>query len=652
VLIPAPLAATVEVRFAPLADRDRFDPAAWRREPLARDPARVGWWALDVDALALPDGDYEYELLLDGDAKHPVADPWAEELVRFGGYRGLFRVRGGRRWRPPFRWDDELPAGTRLPENDEMVIYEMPLRWMAGGAGSAVSEDVRQVGLGTFERVLFDRLDELTDLGVNCIELLPVQDSADTLNWGYGSRFFFTTDVDMGDPVDLKLLVKRCHQRGIRVILDVVMNHARDCPLAPLADDWFFLPPGEAGRAEEPGRGDDYGARLFRYRRPAPDGSFPAREFHYALAEFWVREYHVDGFRIDEFRGIDHWEFVQAFRDRAWGAHRALFPDRPFLVIAEDSWRRTQIVHDDPANPNGRRVVDAMWNFSFRDESRRLLHDEIRTAWGRPPRRARVEALLSGRDTVGGDVFQRGFGDLAQAVNYVTSHDVEALGEQRFMNDALGRLLRERGLGDGSVESVRWVVDHLGGLHAGYEEAHADALDRARSAFALLLTAVGIPMFLAGEEFADVHDLAHGDWRLKMSDPVDWRRREQPGHDAMRSAVRELVRLRTSHPALQRNEVECFHFHPAFDENAGTRVFAYCRTDGRPTGEGGQVVVVANAGARDFAEYVIPWPWAGHPSVRVHEHGAPLTGAPLHVGVQDARAALSLAGFQVRVFAT
>src|SRR5437016_13689099 len=82
-----------------------------------------------------------------------------------------------------------------------------------------------------FDRVIFDHLDALADLGINAIELLPIQDSPATLSWGYGSRFFFAPDFDMGGPVDLKVLIKRCHQRGIRVILDVVMNHANACPL-------------------------------------------------------------------------------------------------------------------------------------------------------------------------------------------------------------------------------------------------------------------------------------------------------------------------------------------------------------------------------------------------------------------------------------
>src|SRR5581483_5496182 len=193
-------------------------------------------------------------------------------------------------------------------------------------------------------------------------------------NWGYGTRFFFAPDLDMGSPVDLKFFIKQCHRRGIRVILDVVMNHsAVKCPLLALAEDWFYLPPG----GDEEGDRPAWGGRAFRYVRPAPDGHHPAREFHYAMAEFWVREYHVDGFRLDEFKGINNWDFVQAFREKAWAEHRRLFPGRPFLVVAEDSWRRAEVTQDLPTNPNGRQVADAIWNFAYRDEVRRLLRAGI-----------------------------------------------------------------------------------------------------------------------------------------------------------------------------------------------------------------------------------------------------------------------------------
>jgi len=634
--IPAPDASSVELRIASFQDRDRFG-ERWRYTPLVRGDD--GYWEANLGALDLADGVYEYEFVLDGDRAAPVADPWAREITRFGGYRGLLHVRGGLEWAPPFDWSDELPPGTILPENNRIVIYEMPLRWMEG-------DTTRQVGLGTFEKVAFAHLDRLADAGINCIELLPVQDSADTLNWGYGTRFFFAPDFDMGPPVELKWFIKRCHQRGIRVILDVVMNHARECPLAGLAWRRHFIE-----RSEEPGRGEDYGGQMFRYREPV-DGRHWARQFHFEMARYWIDEYRVDGFRVDEFKGIDNWEFIQQFRDVAWQAFRSRFPDRPFIVIAEDSWTRSAIVRDDRDNPDGRKVVDAMWNFSYRNDLRRLLLNEVDTAYGQPSRRERIAGLLSGRRCW--DDWQKrfdgGFGDMAQAIGYLTSHDVEKNGERRLMNHVLSSLLRYFGHGDGSFEHVRAVAAEFHRDPGRTDEVwglYRDALDRVRSGYALLMTSVTIPMLLAGEEFADIHDTNHYDWQLKMSDPVDWYRRDHAGHRETAAAVADLVWLRNGHPALHRNEIEFFHFHPTIDENGGHRVFAYCRSAGRPLGGSGQVVVIANAGAESYPNYELPWPWSGSWTERGRRSGAGSLSA-----LGNGRAALSLAPFEVRVFET
>ena len=77
--IPAPLAAAVRVRFAPLQDRDVFSPPAWQSRPLPPG-GRPGWWSFDPAALGLPDGDYEYEFLPDN-LPYAVADPYAAEIT-------------------------------------------------------------------------------------------------------------------------------------------------------------------------------------------------------------------------------------------------------------------------------------------------------------------------------------------------------------------------------------------------------------------------------------------------------------------------------------------------------------------------------------------------------------------------------------------
>ena len=645
--LPVKDGSQVAIRYAPVNTRDNFNPENWHSEPLVPHPDQPGWYQIDINDLALPDGVYEYEFILDNQTGHPIADPFADEITRFGGYRGVFHIVDAKRWRQSFSWDDEFVDAVPLANNHELIIYEMPMRWM-----ESAPEKIRQVGLGTFEKTVFAHLDDLLELGINAIELLPVQDSADTLNWGYGTRFFFAPDLDMGPPLDLKFFIKHCHRRGIRVIFDIVMNHARLCPLRDLDYSRYFLDDNDEERSH---RGEDYGAQLFRYW-PDEQEQTPAREFHFHMADYLIAEYHVDGFRIDEFKGINNWEFIQQFRDRSWNTQQALFPERPFIVIAEDSSRRAVITHDSNYNPNSRKITDAMWNFNFRDEVRRSLQDTIHTEWGQPSRSTRVQWMIAGNKSW--DDWSKeqkpGFYDMAQNVNYLTSHDVEKDHEKRMMNFLLSPLLESQGYHN-SVDDIRWLADHLNehnGEQANAEQRylHGIALERLRSGFCLLMTAVGIPMILAGDEFGDVHDIDHRNWRLKMSDPVDWDRRDTwpNNHDLWRK-VADLISLRKSHRALLRNDISFFYFHPDFNRNEGARVMAYCRTRNKPLGRNEQVVVIANLGDQQFDSYNLPWHWMDF--TRIHEVAAPGQHTALQKN-DEGSIRLSLAPFQVRVFTT
>ena len=638
-LVPAPAAVSLVMRYASLADRSAFG-KMWRTHDL-HPSSMPGCFEADLNALNLPDGTYEYELLMNGVARPAVADPYAQDLQKFGRYRGSFTIRDRQVAAAPFDWSDEIPPGMQLPENNKIVIYQLPMRWMTMAEGS------RQVAIGTFEKAVFEHLDDLHALGVNAIELLPVQDSANTLNWGYGTRFFFAPDWDIGSPMEMKYFVKRCHQYGIRVILDVVMNHSRECPLETLAEDSYYLPRGSNAEGFER---HDWGGRLFRYAT-AVNGRYQAREFMYEMAAFWIREYRIDGFNIDEWRGINNWEFLQEFRDRARAEFKASFPDRPFIVIGEDSGRRPEVTHDHAFN--GHPVVDAIWNFDFRDEVRRLLNNTLNTSMGQPSRLDRIQNLISSR-RVWNDLDHQyrpfGFTDVAKTVNFVTSHDVAGYTEERLMNFYLGEILRFRGIRPGigsETEFIRYIVDHIASQPADIQASHSEALERIGSAFALMLTSVGVPMFLAGEEFGDVHDLDHRNPNLKQSDPVDFERRKYLGHNNLLDRVGELVRLRTQHRALQRNEVEFFYAHPTINDDHGVRVFAYCRTGGSQLGSGEQVIVIGNVGPGNFYGYDIPWAWTSQPAL---EHGRP---AGASIAQQSGKTlTVSLAPFQVRVFAT
>jgi 1,4-alpha-glucan branching enzyme len=635
--IPVPNAQTVWMRCSPYPHQQTFDPASWPRFLLTKK--NDGWWILDIPASGLADGVYEYEYLVsfppsfrrDPLQQDPlvVPDPYAEELEKFAGYRGLIYIKGGLRIRPAFSWANELPATVTLPQNNQLVIYELPMRWIDAPDDAMI----RQVDLGTFDKAIFERLDYIQNLGCTAIELLPVQDSPDTLNWGYGTRFFYAPDFDMGAPFDLKFFIKSCHQRGIRVILDVVMNHARSCPLRDLAYDWYFG--DEAGR-------NAWGGDLFKYRNQLQPGYFPSRSWQFDMASFWITEYHIDGFRIDEFKGIDNWDFIRDFRNNAWAVQQTAFPGRPFIVIAEDSARRPEVAQN---IASGGKVTDTIWDFDFRDEIRQLCSNIIVTDLGKPSRSERVQGIIRGDGLINGNDWRTmwnsstgqnekaKFTDLSQRVVYITSHDIEGDDEQRLYPYFLKKF------------QDKWGVDWS---PLAIADSHPLVIEQFYSAFAIMLTTPGIPMFLAGEEFADLHDLPHSDWRQKMSDPINWNRLNIPSHQQILHRIKPLINLRSSEPCLQRNEVSFFGltngFHPTFDNNDGERVFAYSRTGGKSIGQTGQVAVIVNAGPTNYTQFLINWPWI---STNIQEIGG-IQQKLLQISGNQAD--IELKPFQTRVF--
>jgi pullulanase len=505
----------------------------------------------------------------------------------------------------------------RLPPNNQMVIYELPAAWTRQPPGGGSER-----GVGTFRDVLalvkhgvdganFSDLavtDEgrayLQDLGVNAVELLPPADSIFQREWGYGTSHFMAPDMELGMPdgyswpttnEDLRQLTDAFHEHGIRLFVDSVLGFAREGPWQHIAFDEFHIVPGGApdsdpdiwtSRPNE--RRQDWGSKLFRYAKPAhaydpltgtAHDHFPARSFHLTALTRWMRDFHVDGLRLDSIETVANWDFVgsyaalgrELFRER-WQA-AGLPPgdaDARFLTVGEELNLPLDIL------TQGR--VDALWNDNFRKYLRAALLGN----------NAEGESTFEWTVRKAIDCRLFGFSDGAQAVNYIGSHDVEGVGKERLCT-----FFRYNRFAEGEIER------------------------RVKLAFACLMTAVGIPMVLAGDEFGDENDIfdirgAVSNNAGKQTDPVDFSRLEGEGNAWRRrvlDTVARLIRLRTKHPALGRNDVEFFHW----DFSNGRRIAAWRRgaTDN-------PVVVVANFS--DFesggdGEYRVP-NWPGTPAGR------------------------------------
>jgi 1,4-alpha-glucan branching enzyme len=484
-------------------------------------------------------------------------------------------------------WEGDAPLET-LPSNNRLVIYELPTRWTHIGSTGGLQE-----GNGTFRDVLallvpqaiapsFPKLRtlnnraHLVELGVNALELLPPEDSDDNLNWGYGTSNYFSADFDLGRPdhqspptasTDLANLIKVCHQNGLRFFLDAVMAFSRNNPYHNVNFLDFYLR-WSSGDPEQGSR-DGFGGDLFKYNywvegyNPITGQKswfVPAREYMKAHIAHWLEYYRVDGLRLDSVNNIANYDFLQEFKDFAhtiWDK-RGGTSDR-FLVVGEELSVPLALVHQNR--------LDGLWNEKFKQIIRQVIlgrswSDEPSFEWS-------VRKLIDCRNL--------GFTDGSQAVNYLTSHDIGGMGNERFFN---------------------WLVNN------GIDRTEP----RIKLAFVCLLTSVGIPMILAGDEFADQQDLninqpGQGD-TFKQIDPVNYSRVKDDWRQRIFQYVARLVHFRKSSDALAVNDTQFIHV----DFNEGKRVLVWQR--GNQADQ--LVVVVANFsdyGTPPGSEYRVPsWP--------------------------------------------
>lgn len=406
-----------------------------------------GWWRGEFE---LADGEYEYRFRVkskswfSADQPVDITDPYATRINPLNSEATVLTIHDGKRVVDNYVWQhDDKP----LPSDAELVIYEMHI----GGFGWSPTEPDKN---GTFETVIA-KLDYLTDLGINAIELMPVHEFPWDFSWGYNPRYHFAVESAYGTTSDFKRLVDECHARGIRVILDVVFNHGEnEHPLGKIDYDYWFY------RDNPDPEGVRFGPKFDYTHFDEQLKIFPAREYARACALFLQQEYHLDGFRFDATALINNFDFLREVRDLV----KANSGGKPLIVIAEH-------LPPDPAvaGPNG--PMDAAWHFGFHDQIKaNILGKEYK---GRRP--YDMDATLAALDARRG-----GYSSTTNVVNFSNSHD----------------------------ES--YAIAELGAAGVFDEPAFR----RAKNAAALVLTAPGIPMVQMGEEFGEYSPMSIEDVRI------------------------------------------------------------------------------------------------------------------------------------------
>jgi maltooligosyltrehalose trehalohydrolase len=275
-----------------------------------------GWWAA-------PDGvsgdDYGY--LLDDD-EHPLPDPRSR--------RQPTSVHELSRTFDPtaFSWTDGRWTGRQLAGG---MIYELHIGTFtpAGTLDSAI-----------------EKLDHLVSLGVDFVELLPVNGFNGEHNWGYDGVLWYTVDETYGGPAAYQRFVDACHEHGLAVIQDVVYNH-----LGPSGN---YLP--RFGPYLRSGSSNTWGDSV---NLDAPE----VRSYILENAQMWLRDYHVDGLRLDAVHALvddSPKHILQELSERTDAL--SAFLGRPLTLIAESDLNDPTMVTPREAGGYG---IQAQWSDDF-----------------------------------------------------------------------------------------------------------------------------------------------------------------------------------------------------------------------------------------------------------------------------------------------
>ena len=200
-----------------------------------------------------------------------------------------------------YAWTDK---DFKRPAKQDLVIYELLLRDFTGTEG-------RASGNGTVRQAI-EKLPYLKQLGINAIELLPINEFNGNISWGYNPNFYFAPDKAYGTPDDYKELINKCHEMGIAVILDMVFNQSDG--LHP----WYQL--------YSPGANPFYNLDAPHAYSVLNDWNqgygLVQRQWHDVI-RYWMEEYKVDGYRFDLVKGLGDNDSYANAGDQATNAYNA-----------------------------------------------------------------------------------------------------------------------------------------------------------------------------------------------------------------------------------------------------------------------------------------------------------------------------------------
>jgi maltooligosyltrehalose trehalohydrolase len=399
-----------------------------------RGPDGRGWWNVAVEG-AGPGTDYKFVVGDDGRAWPDPRSQWQPY-----GVHEASRVYD----QAAFVWSD---GEWQAPPLSSAVIYELHV-------GTFTPQ-------GTFDSAI-ERLDHLVELGITHVELMPVAAFPGARGWGYDGAALFAVYEGYGGPDGLKRLVDACHARGLAVLLDVVYNH-----FGPVGNYTGKFGRYLTDRHHTPWGGainfDDW-------------GSDEVRRFFCDNALMWMRDYHIDGLRLDAVHEIFDRSAVHFLEQLAIEVKDlAQELGRPLVLIAESDLNDPRIVKAWEVGGYG---MDAQWSDDFHHALFTVLTEE---------------GVEKG--------YYADFGTMAKLAKALTRVFVQ---DGTMYSVYRGRRHGRPVEGLSPHQFIGFIQNHdqVGNRATGDRVVEVVGMDRAKVAAGLVLTSPFLPMIFQGEEFA------------------------------------------------------------------------------------------------------------------------------------------------------
>ena len=474
-----------------------------------------GWWRLEVPE-AGPGTDYAY--LLPG-LDTPLPDP--RSRWQPGGVHGPSRVYD----HAAFAWSDSAWTGRQLPG---AVLYELHV-------GTFTAE-------GTFDAAV-ERLDHLVALGVDLIELLPVNAFNGEYNWGYDGVCWFAPHEAYGGPDGLKRFVDAAHGRGLGVVLDAVYNHfGPSGAYAPMFAPYL-----------SPAGANPWGDSL-NLDGPLSGG---VRRYIVDSALGWLRDYHLDGLRLDAVHALADHSAIHLLEQLATEVESlSTHLGRPLSLIAESDLNDARLITPREAGGYG---LQAQWD----DDVHHALH-----------------ALLTGER----QGYYDDFGSLETLRTVLEGAFFHAGTWSTFRRRVHGRPVNRHSTAGHRFVAYLQDHDQIGNRALGDRLSATLSPGLLKVGATLLFTSAFTPMLFMGEEWAAATpwqfftshpepELAaavrngrrrefasHGWAEAEVPDPqdpatfarskLDWSEPGKPGHAEILQLHRRLIALRRDRPEL------------------------------------------------------------------------------------------------------